>query len=204
VGIKYPKTSDRRVQRTRRTLREALLSLILDRGWEAFSVQDVCDRADIGRSTFYTHYADKEDLLVSGFDDFRKDLHEQLAPPPAEAEHVPPFRFARRLIEHAYEYRRLYRALVGKRGAQVVLRKFRELVIDLLREDLAAYGATGPSTETTLHFIAGGLVELLTWSFDTRNSVEAQEAERLFLQMAMPVLDVASGPAQKSGHRSTR
>jgi AcrR family transcriptional regulator len=203
VGIKYPKTSDRRVQRTRRTLREALLSLILDRGWEAFSVQDVCDRADVGRSTFYTHYADKEDLLVSGFDDFRKDLHEQLAPA-AKAEHLPGFRYARRLIEHAYEYQRLYRVLVGKRSAQVVLRKFRELVIDLLREDLAAVGVKGASTEATLHFIAGGLVELLTWSFDTRNGVEAQDAERLFLQMATPVLDVADQPAQKSGRRPPR
>jgi AcrR family transcriptional regulator len=70
---------DRRIERTRRTLREALIALILERGWDDISVQDVCNRADVGRSTFYTHFADKEELLVGGFDDLRKVLRGSLA-----------------------------------------------------------------------------------------------------------------------------
>jgi len=187
MGAKPPKATDRRVQRTRRTLREALLSLILERGWEDFSVQDVCDRADVGRSTFYTHFADKEELLVSGFDDLRRALRGQLAAPAGSER---PFRFARGLIEHACENVRLFRALVGKRSGQVVLRKFRELVLDLVREDLANLGAAAPASEAAEHFVAGGFLELLTWQIEARRLSEPEEMERLFLQMATPVVEV--------------
>ena len=54
---------DRRVARSRRALKEALTDLILERGYEAVTVQDVIDRADVGRSTFYAHFLDKDDLL---------------------------------------------------------------------------------------------------------------------------------------------
>ena len=54
---------DRRVRRTRAALREALLALMTEKGYEAVTVQDLIDRADIGRSTFYSHFTDKTDLL---------------------------------------------------------------------------------------------------------------------------------------------
>src|SRR5258707_301232 len=65
--------ADRRVRRTRRALREALVALIVERGYEKVTVQDVLDRADIGRSTFYAHYRDKDDLFGSCFDDLRAE-----------------------------------------------------------------------------------------------------------------------------------
>jgi AcrR family transcriptional regulator len=173
------------VQRTRRTLREGLISLILERGWEAISVQDICDRADVGRSTFYMHFADKEDLLVGGFDDLRKALRQQLSLA-AGAEH--PLAFARGMIEHAHEQQRLFRALVGKRSGQVVVRRFRELVLDLVREDLAGVGVAGPPRDAVVHFIAGGFLELLTWWIETRTSLQPADVERQFLQMATPAL----------------
>src|SRR5687768_13088670 len=71
---------DPRVVRTRRQLRDALVASILERGWEAVSVTDVCERAEIGRSTFYVHFADKEELLLSGFDELHAALdRERLA-----------------------------------------------------------------------------------------------------------------------------
>src|SRR5438309_7267491 len=56
---------DRRVARSRRALKEALTDLILERGYEDVTVQDVIDRADVGRSTFYAHFVDKDDLLMA-------------------------------------------------------------------------------------------------------------------------------------------
>src|SRR5262245_47432298 len=66
---------DRRVQRTRRLLHDALMSCILEKKYELISVQDILDRADIGRSTFYTHFQDKDDLLLSGFENLKGLLH---------------------------------------------------------------------------------------------------------------------------------
>src|SRR5919198_2154855 len=74
VLVKIPRSTDRRVLRTRAALREALLALIVERGWDAVGIRDICARATVGRSTFYTHFADKEELLFSGFDDLRSML----------------------------------------------------------------------------------------------------------------------------------
>ena len=62
---------DRRVQRTRELLRGALFSLIREKGFEVLTVQDIIDRANVGRATFYAHFDNKEDLLLSGFDVLR-------------------------------------------------------------------------------------------------------------------------------------
>jgi Bacterial regulatory proteins, tetR family len=66
--------TDRRVRRTRELLRRALFSLIQEQGYDRITVQDLLDRADIGRSTFYAHYRDKDDLLLSSFEDIRSTL----------------------------------------------------------------------------------------------------------------------------------
>src|SRR5262249_48157020 len=90
---------DRRIQRTRRTLHEALLALIRERGWDAVTVQDVCARADVGRSTFYVHFADKEELLLSGFAELRQSLRSHLADGRRKR-----LGFTFALLEHAEEH----------------------------------------------------------------------------------------------------
>lgn len=61
-------TVDRRVQKTKKILSEALIALILEKGYEKVTVQDIIDRANVGRSTFYSHYEDKDQLLLAGPD----------------------------------------------------------------------------------------------------------------------------------------
>nr|BFE75079.1 hypothetical protein GCM10020092_083800 [Actinoplanes digitatis] len=58
-------------------LQEALVALIEERGYERLTVQDVLDRADIGRSTFYTHFRDKDALFMTWFDGLREDLRSE-------------------------------------------------------------------------------------------------------------------------------
>jgi AcrR family transcriptional regulator len=190
VGTKPPSTTDRRVQRTRRALREALVALILERGWEGFSVQDVCDRADVARSTFYTHFADKEELVGGGFDDLRRALRAQLA----ASGRPGPLGFSRGLIEHAHEQRRLFLAVVGKKSGHLVQQRFRDLVLDLVREDLGAALAPGPRRDAVAAFVAGAFIELLTWSLEAKRTIPPDELDALFHDLADPVLAVAGRP----------
>jgi AcrR family transcriptional regulator len=169
------------VQRTHRALREALVSLILERGFEAISVQDVIDRADVGRSTFYAHFADKEDLLLSGFDDLRRALR---AASPAGGEG--PLAFTLGLAEHVHEQKRLFRALVGKRGGPPVQSRFRAMLIELIREDLA--GIDHPLVEPGVQYLAGAFMEMLTWWVETRNGLTAQQFDQMFHELSAAIL----------------
>src|SRR5258705_13839638 len=101
------RTEDRRIQRTQQLLRGALLSLIQERGFESLSVQDIIDRANVGRATFYAHFDNKEDLLASGIDGLRASLQERqrhaLLQSTGADERL--FGFSRELFEHANEHR---------------------------------------------------------------------------------------------------
>jgi AcrR family transcriptional regulator len=172
---------DRRVQRTHRTLRDALIRLILERGWDDVSVQDICERADVGRSTFYVHFADKEELLVSGFGDLRATLRAH----PAAADG--PHRFSVALIEHAREYEPLFRALLGRRTALVVQREFMEVVKGLVAEDLMLDRRKAIS-EAAVAYVAGAFWELLRWWLEQRSTLPATEVAAIFKRLTTPVL----------------
>lgn len=59
-----PLRDDRRTQKTKKLLAEALKELVIEKGYDAITIQDIIDRANVGRSTFYNHYESKEELLV--------------------------------------------------------------------------------------------------------------------------------------------
>ena len=100
VNVQKGAPPDRRILRTQERLREAVIVSILEKGWEATSVADVCERADVARSTFYLHYADKEDLLLSGFDHLEDHL---IALSRVRGE----LAFLEPLFEHAHSHDRL-------------------------------------------------------------------------------------------------
>ena len=74
MTVSSPKELDRRTRRTRRSLREALFALILEKGYDAVTIEHITERADLGRTTFYLHYRDKEDLLLEAIDTIAAEL----------------------------------------------------------------------------------------------------------------------------------
>jgi len=73
------KKTDARVRRTRDALGDALIALMQEKAFETITVQEVLDRAHVSRSTFYTHYSDKDDLLMSDADEFFEALSTALS-----------------------------------------------------------------------------------------------------------------------------
>src|SRR5262245_23906227 len=107
------KRTDRRVERTRQSLSEALILLIREKGYEALTVQDIIDRANVGRSTFYAHFGDKDDLLVNGLQALRASLeqHQRRALSGATPAEERGFGFSQALFEHANEQRDAFRCV---------------------------------------------------------------------------------------------
>jgi|UPI0003777B5D AcrR family transcriptional regulator len=145
--------NDRRVRRTRRLLQQALVALITERGYERVTVQEVLDRADVGRTTFYAHFRDKDALFASCFDDLRADLERELAamggsPPDDPASPIGV------IFEHAHRNQPVYRAV----GAA----HLHDLLFSALRDHLAGHGARLP-VEIVAEYHASALVGVLGW-----------------------------------------
>jgi AcrR family transcriptional regulator len=171
------------VQRTQRLLHQAVLELLHERGWDAITVQDVCERADVGRSTFYVHFADKEELLISGFAELRSQLRAA-----AVAEPTKPLAFTRALLEHTHEYEPVYRALLGRRTAQVVYRSWIQVVTELLDEDLGKAVPAGPLRAAAVRYLAGAMWELLTWWSEQPKRASALDLDETYRRLTMAVL----------------
>lgn len=162
-------SSDRRTQRTRTTLRAAMLSLMHERSWDDIDVQQVCERANIGRSTFYNHFPNKEALLVGSLDDLRAALKQQRGPGG----------LVLGLIEHAHQNRRLFRTLIGRRSGFAVQQRFREMLVKLVDEELTQWPPEAPRA-AAVGWVAGGLFELLIWWVESRSPLQPQQLHELF------------------------
>lgn len=141
-------------------------------------------------SPSYTHFADKEDLLVGGLAALGRFLRSQ-EPPKTDRR---PLAFVRGLIEHVDEKRRLVRAMVGKRSGQIMQRRFRQLLVNLVREDLEAVAPASPRLDATVRYVAGALFELLIWWIEARTQLTPADLERHFHELTTPVLAVLRRP----------
>ncbi len=81
-SIKEQEKVDRRVRKTRKALREAMQVLMSEKGYDQVTIEELTERADIGRTTFYLHYSAKQDLLLEQFDDLLGQLVKQLSANP--------------------------------------------------------------------------------------------------------------------------
>ena len=102
------------MRRTQRALREAFVSLVLERRYESVTVEDIAQRADVARATFYAHFADKDELLTTLFEELTSEITERVTKVEGAPE-APRMNLVRELYEHAEAYRNLY--LVCLRGA---------------------------------------------------------------------------------------
>jgi AcrR family transcriptional regulator len=183
--------NDRRVERTQQLLRAALLSLIEDRGFEALTVQDIIDRANVGRATFYAHFDNKEDLLVSGFEGLRSALKELQRQ--AHARQMDPderlFAFSHEMFAHIAEYRRVFRMMVGKQSGTLVQQLLQKIVVDLVRDDIKALGRRRENrsepSEGIVQFVTGGLFGLAMLWATGKLALSVDEVDALFRRLAM-------------------
>ncbi|WP_063050290.1 TetR/AcrR family transcriptional regulator [Nocardia arthritidis] len=179
-------SADRRVRRTRALLHQALIELMIERAYDRITVRDILDRADVGRSTFYAHYRDKDDLLLRSSTDYLRaamaaaetdtDAPELLAP-------------VRTLFELAAGHPEVYRALLGRKSGTVSLRTTRVMVAQILAERLRER-LTMPEDEfaTTVTFLSWGVVGLLGAIAEPHPPLSAAEAYRQLVRLVGPGL----------------
>jgi AcrR family transcriptional regulator len=181
---------DRRVERTREALRIALMDLMVERGWDGIDVQTLCGRANIGRSTFYQHFPNKEELLKASFAGLKQVLLAQAVIEPAKGGNGIPLAFVPALVAHVHEAQQVFRALLARRSGHYVQDRFRELLVELFLAELPSSGPRRWQDAARAHYLAGALFELLAWWLGSNRPHRPQEIEALFKQWSTAVLTV--------------
>lgn len=180
---------DRRSERTRRLLGEALTSLMLERRYVDLTVQDILDRANIGRSTFYAHFWDKEDLLTSQIEGMFQALIRQMQETPVARDALFP---SLGLLRHVQDYYRLYLAQVRGGGMDPVLHTFHLRLCAYAEERLRVWGALPDVSVTmTAQAVVGAFLALLQWWLEHEMPLSPEALDAWYQQLVMPGVQAA-------------
>lgn len=173
-----PSTVDRRVQRSQRALLDALTQLLVERGFEQTTIADIAERANVGRSTFYAHFADKEALLRESLQGLRVYLAEAAAALPRANVH-PALAFSLPLLSHVNASRDLFAAIVTRRSSalDLVQGMLVELVSDALCE--RPLPPDVPLALTAEH-IVGSFLSICRWWLNEAPTLDAVDVDRAF------------------------
>jgi AcrR family transcriptional regulator len=177
-----PKT-DRRVLKTRNALGDALVALLQEKHFQQITVQDVLDRARVGRSTFYVHYRDKNDLFLSDVEDFFELCSGLLSRHNASPKRLLP---VQEIFTHIREMREFYTAVVRSGKINDVEVLGRGYFARSIEERFQRAGLKMDSMQRSAkaHALAGSFFSLLNWWVDKGMKADPKEMDTLFHQMA--------------------
>lgn len=181
------KAEDRRIQRTRALLQGALVSLMLEKPYESITVQEIIDRANVGRATFYAHFTDKKGLLASRLEDLRSALLRRQRESLAAREGSLSFSFSRAMLEHASDSITLWRGIADRESGAFVLSRIQEMLAELVSNDLAALGVVrrGADREAAVQYLTGAFVSLMIWWLNDRHQLSVEEVDERFTALAL-------------------
>lgn len=161
--------TDRRVRRTRELLEKALIELIGERGYDDITIQDITDRANVGRTTFYLHFTSKDELLMSLYEvfadfDFGRVSREELLAPDA-----PPGLVA--MYQHFERARTQFHTIFQGKDGALILRRLRDRSAQAIEDSLRAAFAEEDSAipfNLLANYLAGSQIALLFWWAEKR------------------------------------
>jgi AcrR family transcriptional regulator len=178
---------DRRSERTRQTLGDALVSLMLEHRYADLTVQDILDRANIGRSTFYAHFYDKDDLLASTIERMLATLSQQVDQHAGDAAALLPSLGLFRHVEEQYDL--LYKAFMPWEGTELVSRHLRAHLGKLVEQRLRAL-ASSPIPDVALtvaaQAVVGTFLALLQWWLEEEMPLPPEQMDAYFRQLMLP------------------
>jgi AcrR family transcriptional regulator len=193
---------DRRKVRTRRQLRDALLSLIVEKGYDNVTIEEITDRADVGRTTFYLHYRDKEELLLECINGAIDELVEEITSIPLSAWRLAPSEDSEilspdnpilQIFIYAADNADLYRIIMRGTGSGQTQNRVREIIANAVSEFLQERAKQkdiimNPTVPLDVfsNYFAGSLMSFISWWLDMDMPYNPEEMTHMFQKMFFP------------------
>ncbi len=199
--------TDRRIQRTRQSLHTALLQLIKEKGYDATSTEEIAERANVGRATFYLHYKDKEDLLLEEFREMANEKVRVLSEIPFSTwlqpeegvksargkKTAPPLPPLLIVFEHIYENSELYHILLKSEKSSRIVERIRKIITEAIASFVEARAQTDPvqlvfqvPVEFFAAFFSGALLSTVDWWLEEEMRHTPREVTQLFQSLFLP------------------
>ena len=186
---------DRRVRRTRESLHKALISLTLEKKYDEITIQEVLDRANVGRSTFYAHFEGMDELLISGVRDLQITLDSALQQERKSAKrHESVVAFSRAMFEHASGYRDVYHALLNTRAWPLVRQALQGILEELIRRECKAEIAKLKRADSEVpvdlfvHYLTAAYFAVLVWWMHRRSRLTPSQIDEVFRSLVLPTV----------------
>lgn len=182
------KSADRRTQRTDKLLREALVALLSEKRYDAITVQDILDRANVGRSTFYAHYYDKDDLLESNIEWLIDAFTQPLDAARSGRVHTFP---SVEFFRHVQSQYALYEALERGKASAKLFRKAQSYLSAMLQShlEIVARNKTEIPIPFLANYFAGSFLTTLWWWLENKMPYPPEQMEAMFSALAMPGIE---------------
>ena len=178
----------RRRLQTRKLLIQTALQLILEQGYEAISIQDITDRADLGRGTFYIHFKDKEELVWSAFQELFQELeqeaHQNLDRSAPQVEYYGLIN----IFNHAQKNSDLYQVIFGRRGSATLTARLQDFLAGVFLYDIR-HASRPPDPDFNIpeefeaQLLTGVISRLIFWWLETANPYSPEQMAAMTYQV---------------------
>lgn len=176
----HPSRHERRRLQTRKLLIETAVQLVLEKNYDAISIQDITDRADLGRGTFYIHFKDKEDVVWTAlremFQTLEKEAHQQLDRKMPGVEYYGLLN----IFRHAARNRDLYRLMLGQKGSAMLTTRAQDFLAQAILYDIRSVPTPSEPSfdipqEIEAQALTGMIARLIFWWLETPNHFSAED-----------------------------
>lgn len=179
--------TDPRVRKTRRSMREAFMRLVLKKGYDAISIQDIANEAETARITFYRHYDDKEDLLTDClnalYEGFVEKIENELSTETAQIS--APIQI---FYEHLEAEKEFYQVLFSSLGTQTVVKRLTHYVSERMADQLDRLPLT-PNPDIPIDIIANHVasaqIGLGIWWLEQNKPYPAEQMTELSMALSL-------------------
>lgn len=185
---------DRRQQKTRKAVFQAFITLLGEKSYNNITVQEIIDRADIGRSTFYAHFETKDDLLK----ELCEELFGHIIDSAMDCTHThglysdgnAPESVFCHLLQHLQENDSNILGLLSCESSEIFLRYFKDSLNELIRVQLLSReGRSNPALpdDFLINHISGSFVEMVQWWLKGKRKQPPEELDRYFRAVIEPI-----------------